>query len=414
MRRWITLAVLAAVVAGGCAPTPTPTVPRWVTTRLPYTADAQATVSRVGAWTDEDWFATVERTTPTAVGSPTTSRVLFFPRTGAGGSVLGVPQVIEPGPGGISGPIGEHILAVGDQTQHFYRETSGVWAEAGTFAVPAGFQPMSMTDDWLALRRAPGDPGFSGDGEVRIYAIASGPTVTATLAATLSPDPSWPVGLREGFGRDVVVDGDLAVVSAVDLSAPTPGTVRIFRSTGGVWSPVQELGGTVADATGFGSAIATDDGPTVDRVVVLTYEPLPVVRIYVDAGSGFALEQDLLPDAPLPGASQNVFGSSLSIDGDLLAMAGDATAVPSADPGHLPVNVAHVLLYRRHATWTREARVKAFVTPHDAGVKSSFPYRVQAAGQHVAVTVLVTPDPPPGCGFFCFNIGFEAWSVDRR
>jgi hypothetical protein len=78
------------------------------------------------------------------------------------------------------------------------------------------------------------------------------------------------------------------------------------------------------------------------------------------------------------------------------------------------VQVGHVLMYRHGTTWSREAEDRAFPDPYDPDVVSAFPYRLQVAGDHVAVTELVTFDPPPGCGFICFNIGFEAWSLDRR
>jgi hypothetical protein len=76
--------------------------------------------------------------------------------------------------------------------------------------------------------------------------------------------------------------------------------------------------------------------------------------------------------------------------------------------------VGHVLVYRRRTTWTREAKVRIFPNSYEAGVVSAYPYALQAAGDHIAVTVLASTDPPVGCPFPCFSIGFEAWSLDRR
>ena len=70
--------------------------------------------------------------------------------------------------------------------------------------------------------------------------------------------------------------------------------------------------------------------------------------------------------------------------------------------------------YRRYGTWVREAEVGVFPTPFDAGVRSSLPGRLQLSGSHLAASVFVTPDEPPGCVFPCFVFGFEAWSIDRR
>jgi len=275
-----------------------------------------------------------------------------------------------------------------------------------------------MTDRWLAARRVPGAPGASGDGQVRMYSLeASGPTVVATLATTLSPDPAWPVALREGFGRAVAAYGHIIAVSGSGYSGPSPGGVRVFRATAGTWSAVQSLGGGTAPQS-FGNTVAVDDGPTVDRLVVGTQFPSPPslgLEIHADTGSGFTLEQSLTPDPLLPDASGGLlFGSTVALDGDLLAVTARSATVASAEVGHAPVTVGYVQMFRRGpVAWTREAEVGTFTSPYDPDVVSAYPFRLQAADTHVAASVIVNPDPPVGCTFPCFNIGLEAWSLDR-
>ena len=379
---------------------------------------ATEVVNHLGAWTDDQWFATLRLSSPTQGTS--TAELLFFPRSGPAGAILGTPQTVTaPAGTSLSGPMGEHVVAAPTATgATFFRPTGGVWVTAGSVTLPDGYQLSAMTDRWLAARRIPGAPGTSGDGEVQIYSVDStGPTVTATLVTVLGPDPAWPTALREGFGQAVSLDDDLLAVSATGFNAPTPGGVRVFRATAGTWSPVQSLGAGSAPAR-FGNALAVDDGAVVDRVIVATqFDALQLIGVesYADVGTGFAVEQALTPDPALPDASNGLlFGSSMAIDDDLLTLTARSTTVTSSEVGHAPVTVGHVQLFRRGpGGWTREAEVGTFTDPYDPDVASAFPLRLQAAGNHVAAALIVNPDPPVGCQFPCFNLGLEAWSLDR-
>ena len=421
--RAVGIALLAAVALAACGPPPA-NPPDWVGSRFPRTASATEVVNRFGAWTDDQGFATVRSVTPIG-GSGTTITLDVYPRQGSGGSQLGAPQSLPlTADVGFGGPIGEHVIALGGTAPYgepttvaFFRPVAGTWAPAGSTTLPAGFQLSAMTDDWLVARRVPGDPSFSGDGQVLVLAVeTAGPLVSAAQVATLGPDPSWPAALREGFGNAVALDGDLLAVGAVGQSAPPPGGGRVFRAGPGGWAPAQSLGGTVEPST-FGRTLAVDDGATVDRLVIGpqgTSVATLAVDVLVDAGSGFALEQRLDRDAGLPDASNgNYYAASIAIDGPALAIAARTSTVPSADPLHAPVTVGHVSTYRRYGTWVREAELDLFPTPFDAGVRTSLPARLQLSGSHLAASLFVTPDEPPGCVFPCFVFGFEAWSFDR-
>lgn len=417
-------AVAALLVVGACGPPPPAPTVQWSTTRIPRTASPTEVVNHFGAWTDDQWFATVRATTP--IGGSGTSIVLEVRRRqGPAGSVLGATQTVPlTADVGFGGPLGEHVVALGGTAPpgepvpvRFFRPVAGVWGAAGSTLLPAGFQLAAMTDDWLVARRIPGDPAFSGDGEVRVYRVdTTGPSVTATFVTSLGPDPSWPAALREGFGIAVALDGDLLAVGATGVSAPTPGAARVFRWNGSGWNPAQSLGGTT-EPSFFGRSLAVDDGATLDRVVVGPVGDSPAtlgIDVLVDSGAGFSLEQRIDHDeSALDVSGGSYFASSVALDGGLLAVTTRTISVLSSDPAHPPVTVGRVATYRRGGTWTREAELTPSPVPADAGVRAALTGRLQAAGSHVAASVFVTPDEPPGCVFPCFVFGFEAWSLDR-
>lgn len=415
-RRGSVLAMSTLLLVVACAPDPVPPAPRWVTTHVSRTTTTTSTTNYVGAWTDEDWASTLEVTTITGGGS---AKLHFFPRSGPGNSVLDTPQSVTPSIAvNLSGPMGEHIVALGGSSQvEFFRETAGTWGSAGTFTLPPDTQLAAANDHWMALRTFTLSPGV--ETSVRVYALdSSGPTVVATPAATLLGDPAWPLALREGFGGPgVALDGDIIVVGAHGQFGPTPGGARIFRATSGTWAPVLSLGASTSGPNIFATALAVHDGPTVDRVVIGPQgdsPTLPQVFVYADAGSGFALEQTLSRDTSDPDASSGgLFGAAVAIEGDLIAVTSRTASIPSAEVGHANVTVGYVQLFRKGATWAEETEVATHETPAPADVVSMLPFKLQITGNHVAVTMFISPDPPPGCTFPCFNFGFEAWSIDR-
>lgn len=414
MRRILAAVVIVmsvGLVGAACAPAPAPP-PTWHATRVARIG-GPTTVNQIGAWTNGSFFATVRLTSePLAAG---TAELVLRPR----GGTAATEQVVPLAGTGLGGPMGAGDLVGVDSgtTVQFVRRSAGTWAAAGTFALPTDWSLYAMSDRWMVIRRVPMGPGV--DGAVRVYGLdASGPAVTAALSADLEPDPTWPAALREGFGTPAIaLDGDLLAVAAQGLFSPAPSGVRVFRFTSGAWSPVQSLGATPGGPYGYGRALAVDDGPTVDRIAMspqADLPALPTVEVLADTGSGFALEQAIPPTA-LPDAEGGAaFGLGLALDGNLLAVALRADEVPSAEPGHDPVAVGHVQMFRRgSSSWVREADVATFSSPFEADTVSSRPFRLTAAGNTVAVTQLVTPDPPVGCQFPCLSFGFEAWYLER-
>lgn len=410
--RRIVVVLFAAVGMVGCAPDPGPS-PTWSTTRLARTVAGDDIVNHVGAWTNDDWFATI-RVESTSTGTDGTMR--FFPRTGRANSKLGEPQVLPaPSSAGLT-IMGDNVVVVGTSEVAFYVNSGGVWAPAGTLSLPIPYQLAGLTDDWLIARRMPGFPDGE-DGDVRVYGLSvAGGTVTAALTATLVADPALSATQRQGFAVQATIDGELIAVSGNGYGTGEAGYVQLFRPVGGAWTSVQTLGGTAAESPVFGQTIAVDDGDTVDRLVTSPQSDTDRrVDIWTDSGSGFTLTDSIAAPTPHPSATTpELFGFAVAIDGDRLATVAHHAAIPSADTAHDPVKVAFVQVYEREsAGWALEREFSTHPTPPPPGITSSYPYRLQMSGSHIAVTEFVSPDPPPGCSFPCFVMGMEAWSLDR-
>lgn len=412
-----TVAISGALVAvTGCPPTPT-APPTWVTTRAARTVTPTTITNFAGGWTSENWAATVQITGPTSPGPAGTATINFYPRSGPGHSVLGSP-IQFPLTTGVSlrGAIGgQHVVAAAGSGLEFFVEQSGTWAPAGTFTLPAERAPIAMSDDWLFLRRVPVNPGVEALVDAYSLDRTTG-TVVPTLRGTLSGDPTWPLETREGFGQVAAVDGGLLAISAQASFSPGPGALRIFRLTSGTWAPVQGLGAATGGPTQFARSVAVDDGATTDRVAFSSADGTTLagtVTVIADGGSGFTTEQTLTPGPAADIYGGRLFGQGLALDGTLLAVTGRAVLKPSVDVGHPDVYQGYVQILRRGSTWAPEAEVPVFDEPASPGIVGALPFALQAAGNHVAVLVLVSPDPPPNCSFPCFTLGMEAWSIDR-
>jgi len=384
-----------------------------VTTRFARATTGGTTVNYIGAWTSDQWFATQRlETTPTGG----TTSIQFSPRSGLGGATLGSPQVLPLTSGGGFGLYGgDHIVATGFSPIAFFHEAGGTWAPAGTLTLGEGFGLAGITDNWLVARRGFGAPGTPA---VQVFSLTvTAGAVVASLAATLTASPTLSPDQQSGFARQVALDGDLIAVSGTGGNAPAPGYVEVFRATAGVWSSTQVVGGTPGDNDSFGMSIGVDDGPTIDRIAVTTPgTSLLQVETFADTGSGFGLEQTLLPPPPGPTAiSPEAFGGALAIDGNRLATMAHNHTVASETPGHDPVKVAAVRIYRwTGTTWAYDNELATHTVPATAGVVSTYPAGLQIRDNHIAVNQFITPDPPPGCTFPCIYLGFEAWSLDYR
>ncbi len=423
VRRATAVVVACIAVTTACAPPDdgTPPDPTWDATRFPFVRSAADSVSRIGAWTSEDAFAYLEWTVPT--GGTGTAELVIHPRTGPDGNDLGTPQRVS-APVSIDGLKGEHFIGLsrslpsGETEVTFYRPEAGTWGAAGGATIPSGYEFSALTDEWLVARMRLGAPGAL-TGSVLLYPLdTTGSTIQPGAPVTITPDPSWPLELQQGFGRRVAADGDLLAVSSAPYGADGPGIVSLFEQSGGTWTPTQTLDSPLG-ANLFGSYLAIDDGATVDRLALAPQGNSMAtlgVDVYADDGDGFELEQTI-PRSPAADLQNGLLlGYGIDLDDDLLVFTTRSTEVSSAEPGHEPVRVGHVAIHRLGAAgWALEDELRFGDDPYEADVIQALPWKVDVAAGHVAVSTLVTGDPAPGCPFGCYNlnIGFEAFSLDR-
>ena len=423
VRRAAAIVVACLAAATACAPPDdgTPATPGWTTTRFPFTQSATERVSRIGAWTSENAFAYLEWTVPT--GGSGSAELVIHPRTGPDGNDLGAPQRI-PAEVSIDGLKGERFIGVGrsiptgETEVTLYRPESGTWGADGTVTIPTFYEFAALTDDWLIARRQLGAPGGL-TGSILVYPLDStGSSIQAGAPVTIEPDAGWSLELQQGFGRRVAADGDLLAVSTSPYGVDGPGFVSIFEQSGGTWTPAQTLTSPLG-ANLFGNYLAIDDGATVDRLALAPQGNSMAtlgVDVYADDGDGFELEQSI-PRSSDPDLQNGLLlGYSIAIDDDLLVFTTRSTEVASSEPAHAPVKVGHVAVHRLGTSgWEPEDELRFGDDPYDADVVQALPWKVDVASGQVAVSLLVTGDPPPGCGAFgCINLGFEALSLSRR
>ncbi len=420
-RRATAIVVACIAVATACVPPDdgTPPTGPWSATRFPFTQTAAGNVSRIGAWTSDDAFAYIEWTVPT--GGIGTGELVIHPRTGPDGNDLSTPQRV-PAPASIDGLKGEHFIGLsrslpsGETEVTFYRPDAGIWGADGNVTIPSGYEFAALTDEWLVARLRLGAPGAL-TGSVLMYPLdTSGATIQAGAPVTVTPDPTWPTELQQGFGRRVAADGDLLAVSSAPYGTDGPGLVSIFEQSGGTWAPTQTLTSPLG-ANLFGNYLAIDDGATVDRLALApqgnSMETLGI-DVYADHGAGFELEHSI-PRGSEPDLQNGLLlGYGIDLDEDLLVFTTRSTEVASSEAGHAPVKVGHVALHRLGPTgWQLDQELRLGADPYDADVSQALPSMVDIGGGHVAVTLLVTGDPPANCGW-CINLGFEAYSLDRN
>ena len=164
--------------------------------------------------------------------------------------------------------------------------------------------------------------------------------------------------IHDNFGTSVAIQGDVAVVGAPDFAVSSfSGTGRawVFRRIAGVWTLEQELVPSTAGVDSSSGTYVDLDGDT----LVVAGRPLPLfspafVAVYVHNGSQWVEEQVI----QTPG--QLTWRMKLDLQGDRLAL-------PSANEDVLGVPGAGVVyIHERNAgVWTETARI-APLAPSDS------------------------------------------------
>ncbi|MFM1868954.1 MAG: hypothetical protein RL591_2362 [Planctomycetota bacterium] len=212
---------------------------------------------------------------------------------------------------------------------------------------------VSLSGDTLAVGVPYDDVGANGNqGSVRVF-VRSGSTWSLQATLTASDGVA-----ADYFGLSVSLSGDTLVVGMPedDVGAnPSQGSVRIFVRSGTTWSAQATL--TASDgATGddFGYSVSLS-GDTL--AVGVRYDDVGAsldqgsVRVFTRSGSSWSAQATLTAS---DGAAGDYFGSSVSLSGDTLAVGAPYDDV-GANGNHGSVRI----FVRSGTTWSAQATLTA-------------------------------------------------------
>lgn len=201
----------------------------------------------------------------------------------------------------------------------------------------------------------------------------------------------------DSFGTSVDVHEDTVVVGAT--GEYDRGSAYVFQRRGGAWEQQARLVPFDAfDYQNFGISVAVEG----DTVIVGAHAPLAhgatngAVYVFVRRAGVWTLQQKI-PDPTTSGWIDHLFGASVAISGDVIAL---------AEPGHNPLDMQSgtVHVYRRvGTTWILDATL----VPHDGGHKHGFGTSVSIDGDTLVAT---SPGEVISWGFPGFAYVFELQS----
>jgi hypothetical protein len=236
---------------------------------------------------------------------------------------------------------------------------------------------VSLSGDTLAVGVPLDDVGtVSNQGSVRIF-VRSGTTWTAQQTLTASDGAA-----NDQFGDVVSLDGDTLAVGVPEDDVGTnsgQGSVRIFVRSGTTWTVQQTL--TASDGAAgdvFGASVSLDGdtlavGVPLDDVGTVTNKGS--VRVFTRTGTSWFAQATLTMS---DGAIGDEFGASVSLDGDTLA-AGVPSDIVAGNFFHGSVRV----FTRNGSAWAAQATL----TASDGAANDEFGYSVSLDGDTLAVGV---------------------------
>lgn len=182
------------------------------------------------------------------------------------------------------------------------------------------------------------------------------------------------------FGAAVAFAGDAILVGAISANVggnSDQGAVYVFSASGGVWTEVQEIAGNEGGSgDAFGNAIVANDSVALIGAKGATVSGNPLQgKVYVFTQSGGTWTQDQVLTAD-DGASNDLFGSSLALDG--------STAIVGAPT--LTYNFNHAgwayVFTSSNGTWTQGQKI----IPNETAIGDQFGYAVGLAGDTALIT----------------------------
>jgi hypothetical protein len=216
-----------------------------------------------------------------------------------------------------------------------------------------------------------------------------------------------PVATVDGFGSTVDLSGDTAVVGAGldDVAGVNAGCVYVFVRSTGVWTRQALLKShDVTAGDEFGGSVSIS-GDTLVVGARQASNPLNLsgsVYVFVRTGSTWTQQAELsVPDA----AVNDLFGSSVAIDGDTIA-----AAAPNDDDGGS--NSGSIYIFTRTGTiWSQQAKL---VAP-DANTSDLLGSRLSLSGDTVMAGVPTDDDGGSNTGsVYVFQRTGETWAAPTK
>jgi len=209
------------------------------------------------------------------------------------------------------------------------------------------------------------------------------------------------------FGIRVSVNGDVAVVSAIgdDDKGDDSGSAYIFRHNGSMWVEEQKLTATDGAAfDNFGSSVSVSG----DVAVVSAYRDEDngndsgSAYIFRFNGSMWVEEQKL---TATDGAASDIFGSSVSVSGDVVVV-----VAPQDDDSGSDSGSAYVYRFNG-ATWVEEQKL----TASDGAAFDNFGSSVSVSGDVAVVSAYQDDDNGGNAGSaYIFRYNGAMWVEEQK
>jgi hypothetical protein len=212
----------------------------------------------------------------------------------------------------------------------------------------------------------------------------------------------------DNFGNSVAVSGDTVVVGAYNKtigSNPGQGAAYVFVRSGTVWSQQQELTSSDGAANDlFGSSVSLDGDSTL--VGAACQEGCNLVQgaayVFVRNGTAWSQQQELTSS---DGAAFDNFGASVSLDGDT-ALVGAVRKTIGANPSQ---GAAYVFV-NSGTTWSQQQEL----TASDGAANDYFGLSVSVSGNTAVVGAPSAPlDGNPGAAYVFVRSG-AAWTQQQE
>lgn len=253
-------------------------------------------------------------------------------------------------------------------------------------------------------------PAAAGAYELTATSVAdASKAATAAITVAQAPPALTPVKLLASdgaagdlFGRDLAIDGDVAVVGAPrnDAAGTDAGAAFVFRRVAGSWQEEARLVASDAAAGAmFGWSVALS-GDTV--VVGNTAEPRSAVYVFTYVAGSWVSQQKI---TAADGSNEDDFGRALALEHDTLLVGADRDDTTAVDAG------AVYVFTRAAGAWAEQAKLVAA----DGAFNERFGYAIDLSGATAVIGAYGSEGLGPLTGYaYVFVEDAGSWSEQEK